>query len=595
MNTKIICKSTGKQGSEFSIKLPKTLKIKKNSQIALIGGTISSNAAVNINETNNTFLVQFGSFDGVVEGTEDITDQLPPFFVKLDAGTYITTTVEDAIDGQGLYFTELQKAFNNYNPYPIFQFQVEMTGPFNLGCYVTVCDTTISAIPTLNQSDNNLTDIQIVGNVDKAEITDTAGGFLYTSEELMVVPAVNQKKDSSISMVVPQADYERLFFGYALSDKQEDYLMKEPYNIDKSWVGLFKTEAGETLSGPSATTAALYTNQLPVSIEVIDGTFQIKVLGIGEDGYPDPENVTLTDSGVNPNAQASLVKVKIEMVVTTVDGKDYNQINLHLQIDNNGTGANLSNNTVKFPTHWLGKPLIFAGCQDSGQAQQCDLQLLTIDRLDTLAANAQCGLDEAAGNGGDNLNVTLIYNQLPQKFVIDDAEPFFSASDSLINMSRKCNHNFLMAGKNYSFIEGTATQADPSVLTYNNLNNAADMLSHIQILNLPIDSYVCDPYSGDIQNIIHSFVLTTSDSNFDLEPKNIVYCKLKNKQDITINNLDFRIVDSEGKIQTMTINTTHLILHLKQQNIDSSQMIKSMTENQKSLMDYFEMVKNKLS
>lgn len=592
MNKKIICKSTGNAGANFSVKLPKTLIIPPNSEIGLIGGSISTNAAVNIDSTNDTFLVQFGSHTGEVGGTEDTLTQLAPFFVKLRHGTYITTTVEEAEASQGLYWTELKRAFQEHNPYSIFTFQFEMTGANGLGGWVTVCDYDIAVIPSLKQSLYNLANITIANNVDKCEISDIAGGFIYESVERMVVPAVNQKtgKGPSISCELPQANYNRFFLGYAL-EKQITYTDNEPYNIDKSYVGLFKTVGGQVLSGADPTTAALYENRLPVSVEIVNGTYQIKILGVGEDGFPDPENVTLTDTGVDPNAQNTLIKVNIEFVMNGT----LNQINLHLQLDNNDTAANLSNDTVIFPAHWLGNNFKFVCCQDSGAAQTSTIQLLTEDRLDRTDAGSICKLDDVSGAGGGNANVTLIFNEIPNDFILDDAIPYFTASDQLSNLSRQCNHNFLMSGKNYSFIQGNATESAPHALTFNNNNSSAESLTHIQILNLPIDTFVCDPHGADIQNIIHSFIIETSDSSDNLEPHNIIYCKLKNKQELTVSNLDFRIVDSSGKIQSATINTTQLILHLKERNMISNQLMTKLTENQNSLMDYFDMVKNKLS
>ncbi len=598
MDKKIICKShPNGTGSNFSVKLPETLNIPPNSEICLFGGKVTCNFTYDVNSQNDTFCIQLGSFDGHVLGAQVPFKSLPPFLVKLPHGTYTTRAHIGQDDSNiGLLPTVFLDAINDQIPYKCFSFQGSYTANNRFGIFGENRDFDMDKVPVLRQY-NNVNDITFGVNGNVARISDTVGGYTFISKFDMVVPAPNQIKDESIKITIPQsADIERLFFGYAF-EEQITYRNNEEYNIDKDWVGLINEDvAGQGYQeGPSALSAEFYQNRLPLSVEVVNDVLKVVTFELGDDGLVDIESRVEIDTGVDVTAQPTQVNC----------GFDFNNtgdqiINFLVKITNSATAADLGTTTILVPTFLFGHTFKFGCCIDSGQNIDIDLQLLDTDALAELGTELSTGdgtFDEIFGAAGasGNLVTTFVFNTIPKDLTIATGSPEYVIGSALRNLSKKCNFDFFMGGSNYDTVPGDAETGDETEFQFNDSNSTSNGIAHVQILNLPIENYICSPVSGNPINLIHSFRYQAANSMNLIEPYNLIYTKLTNKSDITINTLDIRLVNSDGSIINTTINASELWFHLKEGKGASNALMNKVTENSQTLQDYFNLVLKKLS
>ena len=589
MDKKIICKShPNGTGSNFSVKLPETLNIPPNSEIALYGGKVTCNFTYDVNSQNDTFAVQLGSFDGNVLGAQVPFRSLPPFLVKIPHGTYVTRAHLGQDDtNQGLLPTAFLNAINAQIPYKCFSFQGSYTANNRFGIFGENRNYDTDRIPILQQY-NNVNDITLGNNGNFARVSDTVGGYTFISQADMVVPAPNQMKGESIKISIPQsADIDRLFFGYAF-EEQITYRNNQEYDIDQDWVGF-------TDNKPSATSAKNYQNKLPLSIEVVNDVLKIVTYDLGENGFVDLNTREETDTGVDVTAQDTEVNC----------GFDFNNtgdqiINFNVQITNSATAADLGTTTILVPTFLFGNNFKFACCFDSRRNTDIDIQLLDTDALSAIGTELDTGdikFDEIFGASGvsGNLVTTFVFNTIPKNLTIATGSPSYEIGAALRKLSKKCNFDFFMGGSNYDTMPGDSEAGDESELQFNDNNSTTNGIAHVQILNLPIENYICSPISGNPINLIHSFRYQASNSMNLIEPYNLIYTKLTNKSEITINTLDIRLVNSDGSVINTTINASELWFHLKQGQGISNALMNKVTENSKTLQDNFDLVLQKLS
>lgn len=591
MDKKIICRSSGRNASNFMVKLPKTITIQPNAEIALISGAFSSSSQVIIDDTNDTLAFQFGNFDSqdidTTAGNKGFIN-LPPFIVKIPHGTYKTRNNEDSQDDDdNSIVNALEMAVLNQSPYKMWQVIFNYTDNTNIEGYVYLRNAIMDAFPSLEQFVPQNQNITITQNGNIAEISDVNGGHCLISKNHLVYPyACNianlAAADQSIfKITVPQHAYTRFFCGLAL-DRQ---CKLQEYDNEKSWVGLFNgNQEG------ASNTAVNYVNQLPISIEVGgNGNFFVKIANIDPlSGLPDGTYAINSDSTINANTQDTDIRFN---TFFDDDGANLQRVRLQVQFLNPLNGANLRVAMLfEFPPQWAGLLMNFALCYDSGAAQTLNLNILTEDELEFTVLKT---LDETSAGG--NYNLTMVTNRLQNNAYID-GDPRYRVGQKIVEMSKQCNFKILTpAFGNYDIILGSRNAGAPEPLTLNHDTSASDNIVHIQILNLPIKSFVCSNTKSDIQNIIHSRLLDSGNLLDYFEPPNIIYCKLQNKQPITINNLELRIVDNNGKIQDGTINTSYFVFHLREGSMPSNMMLNKMTELNKSLMDNFKLVFNKLS
>lgn len=609
MDKKIICKSNPLgTGSNFSIKLPETLNIPPGSELGVYGGQIGLNQVLNISSENNTFAVQFGSFDGTdVAVAGHKFNLFPPFLVEVDPGSYQTRgMINNNETVNGLILKAIVDAMNKANPYKCISFRGNYSnggGDSELSIYGNVRSFDPQVEPVLLQY-NNVNNITIavdaIDGTSAAELTDVAGGYTVVSQADMVVPAPNQMKDFSIKFQLPQtATCDRLFFGYALED-QVNYRNNEEYNVKKDCIGLFNNTDGTLKQGPSATTASKYTNRLPLSIEVINNLVNIVTHELDEDGFIDEST-----------------RVNHVLLGSDVSAQD-TEITCRFEFDNSGGGgaqqlvkfvcktiviggADLDETTIDVPAYMFGNKFKFVGCIDTRQNVAVKLQILDENNLGNVQSEMNAGTDKilnrifGASGAAGNLGFTMVFNKMSVGQRITDGVPAYNIGTSLQELSQKCNFDLLVANRNYVKVPGDAVDTDTGRFGFNSVSGADDNLCHFQILNLPIENYLCNPLKGDLKNIVYSTRYEGQTLCNNLQPFTIIYNKLTNKSDITINTLDIRIIDSDGRELTGIINSTEVWIHLRQGRGPTNLMMNKVTEKFQSLQNNFDLVLKKLS
>ena len=581
-NREILCSSKGQNPNFFQVKLPKNIAIHPNSEIALIKGRVHHDLSTNFSDNNNTFTLLWGQYDMKNNGTTGTSPctWLTPEEIKLKNGVwshYSSNAGDIAGDSSEITFTNktiLNNLIDSLNEQTLY-FNWQWSGIYvtrkTISIYGYICEHTsgsCSFVPSL-LNDGEPLDISIIPANPGVHpslnsfTTNNAGGYLaYTNSRCTLAYSIDILPDADVdvprkwhSLTLPvqaNPNINRIFGGVILSH-QETYKQNEMYSPSKDWCKIPLNDLGQPDMSQNASN---YINNMPISYE-INGNGEIiftrrEILDNGLVGeikeiIPSGEIYDGTAERVitlNPKilSENNITKTKVECLV---DGVVVNTFELDESYHRYELKHALCIDCDFTP--------LFAGIDESRYVKNSPTTTLgLIDRPTSGAVLGNINLAIIFGS----LNVDEIMNLRPDTVVNEDFHRRTQSNNSLI---------FFDQDLAFYFINGQVADIDNQVPIFiGNQNSFLEMPNlHIGIENLPLNEFLASGLKGEQTYRIYSHYDENGVVTDVIDPHNIIYHKLHNKQTIMLDNFRIRITDDDNATYESLIGTTLLNIHIR--------------------------------
>jgi len=598
MNRSILVSSINQNPNSFQVKLPENITVQPNSEIGLVRGTVQQNYIHNFDSTNSRFSLLIGQYNMSNKATvgTSAVEFLPPQSMTLKPGSWNLKAVTGDTAGDSTrpgfggrnILTNLVDTFNEQNRYYFWQFGGKWTSDSAIAIFPYICDhhpkgcTWSNAI--LDTEGAGLTITTTAPGAAKGFNTiqtNGAGGYLAVTDTTPLCYSYNALPAGVASKPQLWGEYTLpntggavnpvKVFGGLIMTQQEDYKKNQPYLAEKDWLGIPIDNQGS----PELLDSTKYVNKMIFSWELRAGG-----------------QIWFVRREINDEGEAGNIIDETNSAVTYV-GTTQRLVDFLPQLRSNGAGNTVNEllgrvDGVTIVTYNLTATehqydWKHAICQDS----DFDINFTGVDKstyifnkyTDTLG-NMDKPLIFPAGIG--NINCALSFEPMNRE------EIMVMGPDTTVNSEYQLfsqpNNAKILADNaiNYYYINGnTSDFAAPTGLNLN--TSGVDGASfHICIDNLPINNFNCNGVSGLVTQRIYSHYDDDNSIREVLEPDNIIYHKLHNKQPFMLDHLRIRVTDNDNRTFEALMNTTLLNLHIREnphrvyQDIDK--MVRSLAQ-----------------
>ncbi len=193
-----------------------------------------------------------------------------------------------------------------------------------------------------------------------------------------------------------------------------------------------------------------------------------------------------------------------------------------------------------------------------------------------------------------NLNTNFIFGKINVGRTIEST-PEYRCGLDLSNLTEKSNFLEYVYSEQQivSILPKDLNYDSDGIVTLGNLKNTSRLAGfHIVLENLPILNITGNPLRGDNLQIVYTDLKPVSDADDDsqdevvIEPKTLIYHKIDTPIPRNLNYIRVRLVNLDGSSYQSAIGTTHIVLHLQSNRMDS--LLKMMEKKQIPLEDRME-------
>ena len=587
----ITVNSEGSNPAEFTVKLPQTLSIQPNSEIAMVKSRVNTRSLVNIDDTNDTLILLWGAYNGEVLAGANLVKSLKPEVIKLTHGEWREVVKNPAAKSAGglltpprivnntrNLLTNLVGALNEQSIHKVWGWVGEWTTTTQ--CYIApyLKDFVNNSIQFKgwigNEGSPVFTDVPAVGGVSP-QITDidnnaaNDGGFGSVSVYNVPFPFDDRIKtaaaDFETSLAVWNLDNaggalpaDSKVFGGFIFEEQETYKKSlGQYDRNKDWIVAEKAELGTGLE-INANNAEVFP-QMPIYwFADNEGNLKVRQMAINQNGMPSTTNIAQEiDLGavyngtavkeIRATAQMKAVGGETRMVIRwSLDGVFVAEMNIPRDI---------VSRKIRVANWWKAKN--GNAIQFSGVDNKCFLVETPLNAKGSLGS-----IDGPPVVNIGNWFATLIFTPFSVREEIVLGGIAWRLSQEVLALSQEANCVAgLLEQQNYLIFNRTTTLIANQV-TIEWVSDLNDQLIFINIDNLPLNNFSGLKNNGNLTNAIHA-ILGKNNQTIDDDPNSMIYTPLINKQPYPVNNLRIRLTDITGRTIGGIVGTTTIQLHLR--------------------------------
>ncbi len=590
----IVANSQGSNPAEFTVKLPQTLSIQPDSEIAVVKARINTRQLINIDDTNDTFILQWGIQDGTAIAYPNPLRSLKPEIIKLTHGAWREVVKNPAAKCSGGLQAPPRLVNNTRNLLTNLIGALNSQSIHKLWGWAGVWNTASQCeiYPYLKNFFNNpieftswignegspvFTDVPPVAGVSP-QITDIEnnaannGGYGSVSVHNFPFPFDNRiitaAADFETNLAVWNLDNaggalpaDSKIFGGFIFEEQETYKNSlGQYDRNKDWIVAERSVLSSNPLEINVNGAEVFP-QMPIYWFVdSEGNLKVREMAILENGMPSTTDIVqeIDLGGVYDGTAVKEIKATAQMkqpIANTamvlrwsLDGVFIAEMVIH---------SNIVSRKMRVANWWKvknGNAIQFSGVDNNCFEEEAPLNTRgTASRIDPTGANVNLG----------NWHPTLILTPFStREEVVLNSANYWRASSNLLALSQKCN---CIAGldSNISYIAINGIIAELGAgnnITWN--DSLDDQVVLICIDNLPLNNFSATKFNGNLTNSLH-MILAPNNATIDDEPNARVYTPLINKQPYPINNLRIRLTDVQGRTIQGIVGTTTFEFHLR--------------------------------
>ena len=568
--------------NEFIAKIGRSVKISENSEICVNKLSLRNVKYKSVNSSNDTFVIMWGQNNLENSATDDLnnnqTNFMPAETIKLEHGAYKMygelNVIDDLFTGQDIDYDNiarnLVKSIMEQSKYFMWGWGVKFSNTgIGIMAYLRNRNAGYISFNNSTVTKNNM-DFEIIGSnpgvsPSYTEIFDRPEGFACVGAHRVPFPydafiqadtPNNPRTLTTWRLSAYNIDEELIvgFGGYIL-EEQEYYKNTESYNIEKDWIGI-KENFDQFNMEPDG-----LINQIPISWEIRKNTDEIifvrrqilngsvgNIVETFETGiiYDGVDEIYITfQPNITPNNPAATDTNRFVMNCLVGIGAAAQVLVGVFVLDRSYVGMNWRN----------------ALCWSSLDETISSNGVISVDCFgideskfinnSTQSLGPICG-DPVAGGGFHLGNISATIFMTPIKSGTElSIIPVTVTNYEMQKFTEKCNCNiFQEEGNNIYNIDDEITEANMLELDVNYDVDGVQLSLNID--NLPITNYICNPENGKTQKRIFTLMLKGVDSNADysspvvIEPNNLNWNKLNNTSPIVINNFQIRFSNLDG-------------------------------------------------
>ena len=588
--------------NEFIAKIGRSLTIPPNSEICVNKLSLRNIKYKSVNSSNDTFVIMWGQNGLPNKATsaqnENQTNFMPAETIKLNHGSYklygSLINIDDLSQGSDVNYdnigNNLIKSISEQSKYFMWGWASSFsTVGVEIMAYLKARTAGFIDFNTAIMSEDNM-DITIIDAVpgtspSYTQITNTRNGFAivgshrvpFPFDSFLKVPTVDEPHGLTI-WTLQQYDNTidhllRGFGGYIL-DEQEYYKNKESYNIEKDWIG-FENEF-DIIDDPINTI-----NLMPISWEIEKETNQIMFIR--------REIVNNSVGDIVENIQTGLIydgndDIKISFRPNITPGNPVTDTNKLIMncIVKVGAAPDATVGFFDLDQSYFGMDWRNALVWSSSDIGEFDYGTIDIFCSGIDESKFITGVNSSIGpisgptiTGGiyhmGNISATLFMTPVKSGTVLG-ITPETTTDYIFQKFTEKCNCNIFQELDNEIYNIDNDIDTDALLQLDMNYNTDSAQLS-LNVDNLPINNYICNPENGKTQKRIFTIMNEGSDSDTPysspivVNPFNLNWNKLNNMSPIVINNFQIRFSNSDGSTSSCL-----------ESNVDIEILIKSNTQ-----------------
>ncbi len=589
----ITVNSEGSNPASFTVKLPQTLSIQPNSEIALVKSRINTRSLVNIDDTNDTLILLWGAYNGeILSGTNPLTS-LKPEVIRLTHGEWREVVKNPNAKSAGgplappqdinntrNLLTNLVGALNEQSIHKVWGWVGEWTQTYQCRIAPYLKDFLNNPIQFAswigNEGSPVFTDVPPVGGVSP-QITDIEnnaannGGFGSVSVHNFPFPFDDRIKtaaaDFETNLAVWNLDNaggalpaDSKVFGGFIFEEQETYKTSlGQYDRNKDWVIAERSVLSSNPLEINVNGAEVFP-QMPIYWFVdSEGNLKVRQMAIMENGMPSTTNIVQEiDLGATYDGTA-VKEIRATAQMKAVGGETRMVIRWFLDlvfIAEMRIHRNIVSRKIRVANWWKvknGNAIQFSGVDNNCFLVETPLN--TKGSLGRITGPPQINLG--------NWFATLIFTPFStrEEIVLSNTNAW-RISDEVLALTQEANCIAgLLEEQNYLvFTNLTSLTTAPVVIEWRSDLN--DQLIFVNIDNLPLNNFSAIKNNGNLTNAIHA-ILGKNNQTIDDDPNSMIYTPLVNKQPYPVNNLRIRLTDITGRTIGGIVGTTTIQLHLR--------------------------------
>jgi len=608
--------SNGQNPCQFSCKIP-TITIPPDSEIGLLKGRLSQSGEIDINDTNNTFVIQWGAFDcdyvdpadadSVIEYMENETIRIPNGTYRIyGADDDIANTLSEAIT----------TALKEQSAYKWWGYEANYSSGNNRQILIRAFlkkRFSRDFLVDLGVINNNLVlgkqYVRVNNSKTLIKLDNDANFFIshnecplpYDSRDETAGGAGDWSAHPLFEMKIPAitdiaTHFKGAGIGLALTDQKYGY--DDPAS-EFRW------------NRKTGTSIAILT---PFRINVSQNTGNVNIsLYNHQDGHPTTRINTATYTfpvgSRLTNGKAMKISIYSQM-------KSDNGFQFQVVVDNDADGTpNIATRDVFIPNEWISTRGWYL-CGGLWQTEDedyetelngvVDIENLVDDFSQKIGYIDKIGVANTFNNQSlGTLSATFFLNKVEEDdefYTVTSgaSEIYVKVSPELAEMSEECNVSFIQnrAINDTRDRNFTINDSSPSLFLF--IDNAFSITStiyNININNLQLESYFGDKTRGEKSNCIHNEYGADYDNNTQIlffEPTNPIYLKLTNTEVMNISNLDITITNADGQLLEVLSGTTFLTFYIRS-NDNRSLLRQLVNVNQRTDMIENQIIEEKLN
>ena len=582
----ILLNSQGQNPNFFNIKLPENLAIHPNSEVAITQGRVHQSLGINIDNTNNTFVIMYGMYNLPNTGSATPLMFLKPEKFKLKSGKWNLRSSNQNSAGNSLptffgfgdqnILTNIVDTINENTQYWIWQWGGKFTSSTAYNIFPFICNHTSGAVtwkPSLLR--DNIDPAEQMGLVFNAETAaapssttiteanDQTNGFIVSTETVPLPYSFDMKAatatnpQSYVSLKIPAAaDIIIRLFGGLCTKEQEDYKINQDYNPEKDWVRAPMVD-GE----PDLDLTTALENQLIFSYEVSNaGVITFTRRFVNPDGSAGAVANSTISTVAFDFATETTIEIKPQIMIDA--GETIIRVLGIATITGGATQTIVMGHLTPAETCFEYKhAMCYVGDQTLNFVG-IDKSRFTFNRSDLTLGTIEKGNYAGAPRLG-SINGALVTKPILENEVMV-ITPDTTCNIEFAEFTRDCNADFMTkVDKNYYYLNGGTLSSIAALAITNNVGLAELPEFHINIENLPLANMSGNSQFGNIVKRVYSHYSEDDDLAEVINPHNIRYHKLHNKGVQNLDVIRVRFTDSEGRTYEGLNNTTLLNLHIR--------------------------------
>jgi len=530
--------------NEFNCKLGQNLIIPPYSEIALEKMRFTNKSSVNINESNNTFVLLFGQSDLPSEKAivTPAIEFMPPELLKIKPGQYslFSSNLEkydQTINTEPNIIYGLVDALNT-SKYFMWgwtgEYQTEITA--KIGCYVkdfNIGNLSWNPSCTLGGIATVATVAATAGSPAYNTILDTPNGYFIFTKERAPLPfhsgwnttPSQASPAEAFTVTLPAygagAQMNRFFAGY-VTDK-ENSVEIDGNNIKNNFV--LSVEADES------------SNELKVVLNNFEGETEVEAF-----------------SGFIYTGAAELKIVFEPQIINTIAGAATDTVRQLVKITI-GDGVNPDyGRVIDLDSRFIGHDYYYGLCSKS----EGTITVQTYGTDETHIDNSNLNELGNIGFGNTEMEASIFMSRILQNIELK-TNPECRATYNFSRLTRQCNLMYLLEGNDIHYsIDGDDIEIDIQ-------NSVEEFNICLNIDNLPIKSHLSNPELGMIQKRIYTLFSNVSYGEPVVEnPYKLKFIKLYNKSPLNLNNLQIRFSNLDGSTSNNIEGNVYISLLIKE-------------------------------